>query len=747
MIEDIHNNYRYLSFNFGPTLFGWIEREHPSLAASIVEADRQSCLRLEGHGNALAQAYNHIILPLASRRDQLTQIRWGKAYFRSRFGREPEGMWLSETAINAETVRCLIEEGIGFVVLAPTQADAIRRIGGDDNAWEFNGDSTIDTRRAYRIWLPDGEGAGGHLDAFFFDEGLSRGASFGTLLNNAGALGGALRGCHDGTAEEARVAILATDGETFGHHKPYGDMCLAYLYSRLASQMGLTPVSFGYFRAKHPPRYEVRLRNADADGCAWSCAHGTGRWARDCGCSTGGYPEWNQRWRTPLRRALDQLQVRLNRAYERYLAGKVDDPWRLRDEYVLLKDRIEYDTIRELLTAHGAGVHHSTACERAQRLLAAQAYMLYAYTSCGWFFADISGLETVQNLQYACRAAQLGLEGRERERAIEEFTGILDTAASNLDGQTGKTIFETHALPNLRSAEILAFAAAATASHRDAEVHQVVEGYDTIVRGGDGAAKGARRKGIRRCEVTVKNVRTGEHETFDVVLAGRSVLRLQATVTPVKGGKYRRSVELTPADLFVASRRKLTGTVIRTLLKRIDTVYRPWTEENEESIAALVSLEVPLPAPLLCPVSHGLNDEWARLMAGLEEPGREGDIFTALLPVWKRARSLGVSLESSRAGRRIDKRLRHEIASLTERLDETACERVRTLLNIAERFRIDLSRSGIEDAFYALLNGPVTSLYRRYAQGTIGDEWAMLLCVLSLARRLNFSTARFPLTT
>ncbi|MBD3315017.1 MAG: DUF3536 domain-containing protein, partial [Chitinivibrionales bacterium] len=745
LIQDIHNNFRYLSFNFGPTLFRWLEKEHPRVAESIIEADRESCRRLEGHGNALAQAYNHIILPLASRRDQLTQIRWGKAYFRSRFGRDPEGMWLSETAINAETVRCLIEEEIKFVVLAPTQADAIRRIGEEENGWRSNDHQQIDTRRAYRIWLPEGEAAGGYLDAFFFDEELSRSVSFGNLLIDAGMLGGRIESCFDPNGDEPQAAILATDGETFGHHKPYGDMCLAYLYAHIAHDMNLEPVSFGYFLAKHPPRYEVQLRNADADGCAWSCAHGTGRWARDCGCQTGGYPEWNQKWRAPLRRALDELQRELDRTFERELGPLVDDPWRLRDDYVLLKDGIEYQSTEELLTAHGAGVGGSRAHERALKLMAAQAYMLYAYTSCGWFFADISGIETVQNLQYACRAAQLGLEGSELETALEEFLQILDTAKSNMPDQTGKTICERYALPLMRSMEIMAFAAAATAPITRKEVRRTIDGYETVVRP-DYLQNGEVVQKADRFAVKVKCARTGESGEFEVKLIGPGALRIMAVVTRADGDRKGFPVELTPADLFVGSRKKLTEAAVASLENAVDKLYREWMKQNEETISALATLNVPLPSTLHCPASHALNGEWSRLFEELNEPGRENEIFERLLPVWNKARSLGVRLETAEAGALIDERLRREIGDLAKELNGAACDRIRNLLGIAERFNIGLSKNRIEDAYFGVLDGPVRALYARYCQGKIGEEKTILLCALGLARRLNFSIERFPIS-
>ena len=269
MIVDIYNNYLSMSFNFGPTLFSWLEQFHPVTARRIIESDAESCRRFGGHGNAIAQVYNHIIMPLASRRDQFTQIRWSKHFFQKRFGRDPEGMWLAETAINMETVNCLIEENIKFVILSPSQAECFRPM--QENAqWISTVSHGIDTRRTYRIFPRnrDGQRLPGHLDVFFFDEGLSKEVSFGALLKDAHILGNKLRSCYDESSVTDQVVTIATDGETFGHHKPFGDMCLAYFFKNVASKSDMVPVNFGYFLEKNPPQYEVNLKDSFGEGTA-----------------------------------------------------------------------------------------------------------------------------------------------------------------------------------------------------------------------------------------------------------------------------------------------------------------------------------------------------------------------------------------------------------------------------------------------------------------------------------------------
>lgn len=336
MITGIHNNYSRMSYNFGPTLLSWLEQNHPVTTNRIVDADRQSAAACNGHGNAIAQVYNHIIMPLASKRDQITQIRWAKYAFKRSFGRDPEGIWLAETAINMETVQCLIEEKITFVVLSPTQAEAFRSLKIDHAPWTKTSTQAIDTRRPYRIFASNlaGKKLGGHLDVFFFDEGLSKDVSFSDMLQDAHIFGSRVNACYSDGAEDDQLVVLATDGETFGHHKPFGDMCLAYFFAHVATELGIQPVNFGHYLAVHQPQFEVTLKNANGEGTSWSCPHGVGRWVRDCGCNTGGEAQWTQAWRAPLREALDNLQEKVDDVYVAACATVGASPWQLRDQYI-----------------------------------------------------------------------------------------------------------------------------------------------------------------------------------------------------------------------------------------------------------------------------------------------------------------------------------------------------------------------------------------------------------------------------
>jgi alpha-amylase/alpha-mannosidase (GH57 family) len=424
-VMGIVNNYEYLSFNIGPTLMSWLERYDVETYQRILDADRKSCDRLNGHGNAIAQVYNHIIMPLANERDKYTQIRWGIEDFRSRFGRDPEGMWLAETAVDYPTLEALAAEGIRFTILAPSQAERCRLIPSDEQPvtqWLEVGGSQIDPTRPYRCFLSEGK----YIDLFFYDGPISRDMGFNEALSNshhfAGRLGQAVRGDH----RPAQLISVATDGETFGHHKGGTEKCLAFAFTNEFPQRGWTVTNFAHYLSLNPPTWEVVLKPVTA----WSCAHGVDRWQEDCGCGGGGL--WNQKWRRPLRDALDWLRDKLVKVYEETGRQFFRDPWAARDEYIqVIRDRSAAN-VDHFLTRHRK--RKLTPAEQldALRLLEMQRHALLMYTSCGWFFEEISRPEGVQILRYAARALELAGEvaGVQLEKT---FLRRLTTAPSNVD--------------------------------------------------------------------------------------------------------------------------------------------------------------------------------------------------------------------------------------------------------------------------------------------------------------------------
>ncbi|HVB83059.1 MAG TPA: DUF3536 domain-containing protein [Candidatus Binataceae bacterium] len=426
-VQRIVNNYAHISFNFGPTLLNWLERAHPDTYARILEADRESISLHQGHGNAIAQGYNHAILPLCNERDRYTQIRWGIADFRDRFGRFPESLWLPETACNDATLGAMIDAGLLYVILSPTQAERVRPL--DTEQWQDVSNGGIDPRRCYRYFHRDRSGRS--IAIFFYDPEVSMAIAFeGALAWSSNFVDRLTRALGEG----GDMANVATDGESYGHHFPFGDRCLAYSLEVEARARGLDLTNYGEFLASHPPRHEVEIKSGTGgEGTAWSCQHGVQRWYRDCGCQTGGAEGWNQRWREPLRRALDLLRDAAARQFEDLGGDLFREPWAARDAYIEVLRHPGIASRKKFLNRHARGRLDDAARTRALNLLEAQRAAMFMYTSCGWFFADISRIEAVQVMKYAGRVLDF-MEELGATSPVNRFLEVLAEATSNVPG-------------------------------------------------------------------------------------------------------------------------------------------------------------------------------------------------------------------------------------------------------------------------------------------------------------------------
>lgn len=420
-IVDIVNNYEKISFNFGPTLLSWMESKAPETYKAILEADAVSAGRMNGHGNALAQVYNHMIMPLANKRDKETQVKWGIADFEKRFRRKPEGMWLAETAVDTETLEVLAAHQIKFTILAPSQAKRIRHF--DDHHWQHVSQDNLDTTQPYLCRLPSGN----TITLFFYNGAISQELAFNGLLDDGRKMAERLLNAGSPHHHPHQLIHVATDGETYGHHHKHGDMALAYGLNYIEKFSDATLINYGYYLELFPPQYEVEIHNKSS----WSCAHGVERWRNDCGCSTGGHPHWNQKWRAPLRHSLDWLRDRLGRIYFKEMAKFHCDPWQLRNEYIHIINNRNEDHVNEFFNQHQICFENDEAKTKCLRLLEMQRQALLMYTSCAWFFDEVSGIETIQVLQYAARAIQLA-ESVSHAKLSEKFEALLAEIPSNI---------------------------------------------------------------------------------------------------------------------------------------------------------------------------------------------------------------------------------------------------------------------------------------------------------------------------
>lgn len=436
-IDEITSNYSKISFNVGPTLMGWMKEKAPEIHAALIAADTLSRERYSGHGSAIAQVYNHMILPLAHARDKVTQVIWGIRDFEHRFGRAPEGMWLSETAVDTETLETLAEHGIKFTILSPNQASRTRELGKRN--WRDVNGGQIDPTRAYQARLPSRR----KLALFFYDGPVSRAVAFESLLVSGEKFAGRLMSAFNDKRQWDQLVHIATDGESYGHHHKQGEMALAYALQYIEQQQLAKLTNYGEYLEKHPPTHEVQIHEKSA----WSCAHGVGRWMADCGCSSGGHPGWNQGWRAPLRQSLDWLRDELAPLFEARAGEFLRDPWKARNEYINVILNREPENIDRYMAANA----HRDLSEEEKvvvlKLMELQRHAMLMYTSCGWFFDEVSGIESVQVVQYAARALQLAREilGQDLEPA---FLERYKAAHSNLSyARNGRVIYEKYVQP------------------------------------------------------------------------------------------------------------------------------------------------------------------------------------------------------------------------------------------------------------------------------------------------------------
>ena len=444
LILKLVNNYEYMSFNFGATLFSWLKKTHPWIYNEILTADRKSIARYNGHGNAIAQVYNHIIMPLANRRDRLTQIRWGLADFEDRFGRQAEGMWLAETAVDTETLDLMAIEGVKFTILSPTQARMVRSMdaGKKKKSWQDVSGERIDPTRPYRVVLDRSKNR--FIDVFFYDGPLSRAVAYEKMLSSGEKFLGRIEQAFGEHHYGPKLVNVATDGESYGHHFKFGDLALSWLFQRLDENGGIRLTNYGAFLESFPPEYEVKI----IENSSWSCAHGVERWRSDCGCSINQNPDWNQAWRTPLREGLNRLACELAAIFEENGARFLKSPWDVRDDYIkvmLHPTATERDSFLERNAVRRLNEKEKL---KVFQLLESQRMALFMFTSCGWFFDDISGLEAVQVLRYAFRAIDLigKWAGKDLEAGLMDY---LKEAKSNIpDYGDGARIYKRMVKPS-----------------------------------------------------------------------------------------------------------------------------------------------------------------------------------------------------------------------------------------------------------------------------------------------------------
>jgi alpha-amylase/alpha-mannosidase (GH57 family) len=623
-ILQIVNNYSRISFNFGPTLLSWMEQKSPAVYQAILAADKESQRLFSGHGSAVAQAYNHMILPLASRQDKYTQILWGIRDFESRFGRHPEGMWLPETAVDLQTLEVLADLGIKFTILSPYQAGRVRPLGG--RAWRKVDGGRIDPSMAYAVRLTSGQ----TMNCFFYDGPISRAIAFEDLLADGKRFSERLLGAFSDARTWPQLVHIATDGETYGHHRAYGDMALAFALNYIESSQLAKLANYAEYLEKHPPTQEAKV----IGNSSWSCVHGVERWRSDCGCNSGGRPGWNQQWRAPLRQALDWLRETAAPRFEAEAKKLFEHPWAARDGYVDVVLNRSRENVVRFMTEQAKRTLSDAEVVTGLKLLELQRYLMLMYTSCGWFFDDLSGIETVQVIQYAGRALQLAGQLFPEDLSTP-FLDLLAQARSNLPEQgDGRSIYDRYVQPAMVDLEKVGAHYAVSSLFEEYGQNTRVYCYDIGRMEYRSSRQGKLRVVLGQASVTSEITWESDQITFGVLhLADHSVIGGvrqyqggedyhaldQEVEKAVESGDLAELVRLTEKNfgsgmytlrsLFRDEQRKILNVILEEATNEARVLYRNFHDEHAHLIRFVTDLGVPLPRRFRLAVDFTLNSD------------------------------------------------------------------------------------------------------------------------------------------
>jgi alpha-amylase/alpha-mannosidase (GH57 family) len=746
-ITRIINNYSRISFNFGPTLLSWAAEHNPETYRGILEADRQSQKIFSGHGSAIAQCYNHMIMPLANSRDKKTQIQWGVEDFVSRFGRLPEGMWLPETAVDLETLDLMAEAGLSFAILAPHQAKSVRDIGAA--TWQDVHGSKVDPTRAYLLTTPGGR----KINLFFYDGPISQAVAFEKLLDNGEKFANRLLGSFSDGRTWPQLAHIATDGETYGHHHKHGEMALAFALDSIENKKNVKITNYGEFLRLHPPTQEVQI----FENTAWSCSHGVERWRSSCGCNTGRVG-WNQHWRKPLREALDWLRDEVSAPFDELGCTLLQDPWAARNSYIsVVLDRSP--TVR----ARFGQEHFARKLSQGEqvlvwKLMELQRHAMLMYTSCGWFFDELSGIETVQVIQYAGRVVQLAEElfGTPLE---QDFLQRLACAKSNLpEYGDGASIYKKYVKPAMVDLEKVG--AHYSISSLFAPYGEVTDIFSYSVKRLDyhtGDA-GKLRMGIGQAQFTSKITQESEVLTFWVVHFGdhnvaggvqkddgrdgyREMLEAisdsfaRVDIPEVVRLLDRRFGEKTYSlrSLFRDEQRRIVRTILSSTVAEAESAYLQLYEHHAALMRFITSLGTPMPREFAAAVEYAVNSLLRRALSSDE---LDSERIRNLL---REAQASNISLDKTT----LEFLLRKKIDNLSARLagDPSSIDKLNDLSNmvkIVKQMPFAVSLWSAQNHVYAIQHGLYLRTKRKAQRGdSKAQKWVdayLALCELLCLR-------------
>jgi len=722
-VIDIVNNFEYLSFNVGPTLMSWLERYDLEVYQKIIEADRASCQRLNGHGNAIAQPYNHLILPLANWEDKITQIRWGKIDFQLRFGREPEGMWLPETAVDYPTLEALIAENIRFIILSPAQAQRCRPLPDGNNPaprlWHEVGGSQINPTRPYRCFIDQDQ----FIDIFFYDGPISADMGFHNVLNTSQYFAERLRQAIQGGHRRAQLINVATDGETFGHHKPGTEKSLAYAFTREFPAREWQVTNYGYYLSQNPPTWEVMLKPVSS----WSCSHGVERWRSACGC--GGNHHSQQHWRKPLRDSLDWLRDQLAEIFTTEGSKLLVDPWAARNDYIqVLRDRAQ---VTPFLAHHSNHALSPQEQIEVLRLLEMQRNALLMYTSCGWFFEEISRPEGVQILQYAARAIELAGEISDQLLETELIQQLAQAPSNNEHFQNAADIYQDLVKSARVTLEQIAahYALSSLFKPQPTEAHHYA--YHIVQQDYHRQTIGALTLAMGELKMQSRNTGETDHLVFAVLhlggwdfhccvqaFPGRTAYckQVEHIFATFKHGSAAKTIltmrshlgeqSLGLENLFVEERMEIMQQLAQQTKTRLHELYTQIYRDNYSILVAFHQDQLPVPQELQVAAEVTLSQRCLNNLQALEQVEDDltarNELLRELEGITKEAKHLALALEIPE-GKKILERL--TLRSLWHLLhqcphDATTGNYTRRLIELGHLLQVGIMLDRCQELYY-----------------------------------------------
>lgn len=755
-ILDIVNNYQYMSFNFGPTLLSWMEEFAPLTYERIIKADIDSISEHSGHGNALAQVYNHMIMPLANAHDKETQVKWGIRDFEYRFGRKPEGIWLAETAVDDATLKVLVDNGIKFTILSPYQALKIRKTG--DKEWQDVSWGNIDPARSYKYTLKcDSKKS---IDLFFYDGAISRSVAFDELLKDGNRFIKRLKEGVSETRNYPQLVNIATDGESYGHHTKFGDMALSYVLKIKAEDEGFKITNYAEYLDKYESDYEVDIKQASS----WSCFHGVGRWKEDCGCSTGGHPGWNQKWREPLRNALDYLRDELAKVFEaegpKYFN---DNPWTIRNKYIdVILDR-NYITIRKFQKENFKPDLTEEQKVKGMELLEIQRQAMLMYTSCGWFFSEISGIETVQIMKYAARAMQL-VARFTNEDFETHFKDILSQAKSNIaEFGTGKDIYEHFVKPSVVTAKQIACLWAISSIYQDFEDEEDVYCYTVKRLSYQKVQKGSSNFLVGHIEISSKVTLQKANLMFALMqYAGgdfhcaikefsndAEFNELQATLiktfalNPIteiirtldeKFGKEYFTLK----DIFIEERKKILQILLKDQLEKFGNTYKEMYDQGKGSIYHMQNLGLEIPKEFKISAEYALSHRYNDLLAG-SDGFVETPIIQQIKDINFEAKRMNIAIDKTPSNKNFAKRIITNLNRLTKSFEIQQADTIIELFEIVEKLDLQIDISEAQNVYYNKIYHRIGDILENNEKEPRDKDIKFIKLLLNIGEKLNIN--------